>query len=71
MQNIDYPSDPLLINRDMIGDWVNNGSKSIVDAAHELVVKIMKTHVVAPIDADALKEMKTIVAKGDKAFLGH
>jgi trimethylamine--corrinoid protein Co-methyltransferase len=71
MANINLPSDPMLINRDMIGDWINAGSRDLADAAHEKVVQIMKTHVVAPIDADIVKEMKAIVEKGDKAFLGH
>lgn len=70
MKNVDLPSDPLLINRDMIGDWVREGSKDLAAAAHEKVFHIMKTHVVTPIDADVVKDLKVIVDKGDRAFKG-
>jgi trimethylamine--corrinoid protein Co-methyltransferase len=69
--NINLPSDPSLINRDMIGDWIAAGSKDLITVAHEKVVNIMKTHEVAPIDADLYKDMVAIVKKADKAFQGH
>jgi len=71
MANINLPSDPMLMNRDMIGDWTNAGSKDLASAAHEKVVQIMKTHVVPPIDADIVKDLKAIVERGDKAFKGQ
>ena len=71
MANIDLPSDPQLINRDMLGDWVNAGRKSLDVVAHEKVLQIMADHVVSPIDADILKDMNAIVEKGDKAFRGQ
>ena len=37
MDNMDLPSDPLVINRDMIGDWRAAGCKNLADAAHEVV----------------------------------
>jgi len=70
MQNVDLPSDPLLINRDMIGDWTKAGSKDLASAAHDMVLQIMKTHEVAPIDADLVKDMQKVVDRGDKAFFG-
>ena len=69
--NINLPSDPMLINRDMIGDWTAAGSKDLVTTAHEKVLSIMKTHEVAPIDSDLYKDMAAIMNKADKAFQGH
>jgi trimethylamine---corrinoid protein Co-methyltransferase len=71
MANINLPSDPMMINRDMIGDWITAGSKDLAAAAHEKVVQIMKSHVVEPIDADVVKVLKALVAKGDKEFLSQ
>ncbi|TQS82365.1 trimethylamine--corrinoid methyltransferase [Candidatus Methanomassiliicoccus intestinalis] len=71
MANIDLPSDPQIINRDMLGDWVNAGRKSLDVVAHEKVLQILADHVVSPIDADILKDMNAIVEKGDKAFRGQ
>lgn len=71
MANINLPSDPMMINRDMIGDWITAGSKDLAAVAHEKVVQIMKSHVVEPIDADVVKELKALVAKGDKEFLSQ
>ena len=68
MANIELPSDPKLINRDMIGDWTAAGSKDLATTAHERVLQIMKSHVVTPIDADLVKDMMTIVDKGDRVF---
>ncbi len=70
MNNVDLPSDPQLFNRDMIGDWVKEGSRDLVTVAHEKVLQIMKTHEVTPIDADIVKAMKAVVDKGDRAFKG-
>ena len=69
--NINLPSDPMLINREMIGDWTTAGSKDLVSVAHEKVLSIMKTHEVAAIDADLHKDMVEIMHKADKAFQGH
>ncbi len=71
MANINLPSDPMMINRDMIGDWISAGSKDLAAAAHERVVDIMKNHVVEPIDADVVKELKALVARGDKEFMSQ
>jgi trimethylamine--corrinoid protein Co-methyltransferase len=67
-KNIDLPSNPMLINRLMYGDWKAAGSKDLATVAHEKVVDVMKNHEVMPIDADLLKDMKAIVDKADKAF---
>jgi len=68
MDNIDLASDPQIFDRYMIGDWKAAGSKSAVDAAHDVVLDVMKNHVVKPIPADILKAMKKVVAKADDAF---
>ena len=70
MKNVDLPSDPLVFNRDMFGDWEKDGSKDLATVAHEKVIMIMKTHEVTPIDADLVKDMKAIVEKGDRVFKG-
>lgn len=67
-KNIDLPSNPMLINRLMYGDWAAAGSKDLATVAHEKVVDVMKNHEVMPIDADLLKDMKAIVDRADKAF---
>jgi trimethylamine--corrinoid protein Co-methyltransferase len=69
-QNIGLPSDPSVFDRDMIGDWTRNGSKDAATVAHERVVQVLRDHVVPPIDADLLKEMRAIVEKADRAFKG-
>ena len=70
MANIELPSDPQLINRDMIGDWTAAGSRDLPSIAHDKVVQILRDHVVKPIDRDLVKDMMAIVEKGDKAFKG-
>ncbi|KKG09346.1 trimethylamine:corrinoid methyltransferase [Methanosarcina sp. 2.H.A.1B.4] len=69
-QLVNYPSDPMLIDRRMFGDWAAAGSKDLATAAHEKVVDVLKNHVVKPIDADLLKDMKAVVDRADKAFRG-
>jgi trimethylamine--corrinoid protein Co-methyltransferase len=68
MENIDLASDPMIFDRYMLGEWTSNGAKSAVDVAHEIVVDVMKNHVVKPIPEDRLKVMKEIVQKADDAF---
>jgi trimethylamine--corrinoid protein Co-methyltransferase len=68
MDNIDLPSDPKVINRDMLGDWEKAGKKDLAAAAHEIVEDVLKNHVVLPIPADRLKEMEKVVKKADEAF---
>lgn len=69
MENMDLPSDPMCINRDMIGDWRAAGCKDLATAAHEIVVDVLANHVVEPIPDDVLEEMKKIVAKADAEFV--
>jgi trimethylamine--corrinoid protein Co-methyltransferase len=66
LKNVNLPSHPSIINRQMYGDWERAGSKDLASAAHDKIVYIMQNHQVKPIDADILKEMKAIVAKVDK-----
>jgi len=67
-QLVNYPSDPMLIDRQMFGDWEAAGSKDLASVAHEVVVDVLKNHVVKPIDADILKDMQAVVDRADKAF---
>lgn len=67
-KNIELPSDPSIIDRDMFGDWEAAGSKDLATRAHEVVEDVMKNHVVKPIDADILKDMQAVVDRADKAF---
>ncbi|MDD4307159.1 MAG: trimethylamine methyltransferase family protein, partial [Methanosarcina sp.] len=69
-QLVNYPSDPMLIDRRMYGDWEAAGAKDLAAAAHEKVVDVLKNHQVTPIDADILKDMKAVVDRADKAFRG-
>jgi trimethylamine--corrinoid protein Co-methyltransferase len=68
MDNIELASDPQVFDRYMIGDWKAAGSKSAVDVAHEVVLDVMKNHVVKPIPAEILNKMKNIVKKADDEF---
>lgn len=68
MENFENASDPLIFDRNMIGDWRAAGSKSAVDVAHEIVEDVMKNHVVKPIPEDVLNKMKAIVKKADDEF---
>jgi len=65
---VDYPSDPMLIDRKMFGDWEHAGSKDLATVAHEKVLDVLKHHEVPPVDADLLKDMQAVVDKADKAF---
>lgn len=68
MDNIEVPSDPMIINRDMLGDWERAGKKDLAAVAHEIVEDVLKNHKVAEIPADILKEMEKAVDAADKAF---
>jgi len=65
---VDYPSDPMLIDRMMFGDWEHAGSKDLATVANEKVLDVLKHHEVPPVDADLLKDMKAVVDRADKAF---
>lgn len=69
MDNMDLPSDPLVINRDMIGDWRAAGSKNLAEAAHDVVVDVLKNHKVEPLTPEVDAAMKAIVKKADDEFL--
>lgn len=69
MANMNIASNPTVFNRDMIGDWRAQGSKACVDVAHEIVVDVLKNHVVAPLDPEVDKKMQAIVAEADQEFL--
>lgn len=68
---VNYPSDPMLIDRRMFGDWAAAGSKDLAAAAHDKVVDVLKNHVVKLVDEDTLKNMKAVVDRADKAFRGE
>jgi trimethylamine---corrinoid protein Co-methyltransferase len=65
---VNYPSDPMIIDRRMYGDWAASGSKDLAAVAHDKVEDILKNYEVKPIDADILKEMQAVVDRADRAF---
>jgi len=65
---VNYPSDPMIIDRKMFGDWAAAGSKDLAAVANEKVMDVLKHHEVKPIDADILKDMKAVVDRADRAF---
>lgn len=65
---IDRVSNPMLIDRDMFGDWENAGSKDMATISHEKVVDVMKNHEVEKIDADLIKDMQAVVDRADEDF---
>ena len=67
-QLVDYPSNPMLLDRRMFGDWAAAGSKDLAAVAHEKVVDVLKNHEVKKIDTDILKDMQAVVDRADKAF---
>lgn len=69
MANIELASDPTVFNRDMLGDWRAQGSKACADVAHEIVVDVLKNHVVPPIDPAIDAKIKAIVDEADQEFL--
>jgi len=68
MDNMDLGSNPMIFNRDMIGDWQRAGSKDAVTVAHDVVVDILKNHKIAPIEPAVLEEMEAITKKADEAY---
>jgi trimethylamine--corrinoid protein Co-methyltransferase len=70
-QKIDLPSDPMFIDRRMFGDWEKDGSKDIIDVAHEKVEDILKNYEVEPIDSDIQKDMKAVMDRADKEVMGQ
>ncbi len=68
MDNIDVPSDPMIINRDMLGDWERAGKKDLATVAHEVVEDVLKNHKVAEIPADRMSAMEKAVNAADEAF---
>ena len=69
MENMDLPSDPMVIDRNMIGDWRAAGCRDLATVAHDVVVDVLANHKVAPIEDAVLAEMKAIVEKADAEFL--
>jgi trimethylamine--corrinoid protein Co-methyltransferase len=68
---IDLPSSPILINREMRGDWQRAGKKDLATVAQEKADEIVKTHNIVQIDRDIRKDMEDIVRKADKAMTVH
>ncbi len=65
MKNIVFPSHPTLFDRQMYGTWEAAESKDVATVANEKAADILKIYKVAPINADILKDMETIVKKAD------
>lgn len=57
---------PIIINRKMRGAWKKEGAKDAAERAHDLVVKLLKTHTPLPIDRDLLAGMEAVIDKADK-----
>ncbi len=70
-QKIELPSDPMFVDRRMFGDWEKDGSKDIIDVAHEKVEDILKNYEVEPIDSDIQKDMKAVMDRADKEVMGQ
>jgi trimethylamine--corrinoid protein Co-methyltransferase len=66
---INIQSNPTLIDRNMRGTWQSLGGKDLAQAARDKVDEILKTHEVAPIDSDVLKDMEEVMKRADKAAL--
>ena len=68
MENMEMPSNPLVFNRDMLGDWKSQGSKSSVEVAHEVVLDVMKNHIVPKIDPEIDAKIRAIVKEADDSM---
>jgi trimethylamine--corrinoid protein Co-methyltransferase len=68
MENMEMPSNPLVFNRDMLGDWKSQGSKSCVEVAHEVVMDVMKNHIVPKIDPEIDAKIRAIVKEADDSM---
>lgn len=68
IRDMDIQSKPTIFNRDMLGEWRNQGSKNVVEVAHEVVMDVMDNYEVLPIPEDRLKAMEEIVLKADAEY---
>lgn len=68
MEHFESASNPTILNRMMLNEWIDNGSKNAIEVAHEIVEDVMANHVVKPIEEDKLKAMEEVVKKADEAF---
>lgn len=68
MEHFESASNPTILNRMMLNEWIDNGSKNAIEVAHEIVEDVMANHVVKPIEEDKLKAMEEVVRKADEAF---
>jgi trimethylamine--corrinoid protein Co-methyltransferase len=57
---------PELTDRSGYDEWKKNGEKSLVDRASEKVKKILKEHLVPPLDKDIQKELHDIIKRAEK-----
>jgi len=70
LAHFNQQSDPVLFDRRMIGDWAKDGSKNIVDVAHEAAMKIKKEHKPVPLNRDILRDVKAVVKESDRNYKG-
>lgn len=68
MEHFESASNPTILNRMMLNEWIDSGSKNAIEVAHEIVEDVMANHVVKPIEEDKLKAMEEVVRKADEAF---
>ena len=66
LHNVDLPSRPLTLDRNMYDEWVKNGSKKDVDIAHDRVEDILRNHKCSPIEHRDLVD--AVIKKADDRF---
>ncbi len=69
MSNVDYPSRPELINRDMFDTWTTAGAKETVQRAHEKVVEILSKPSENLIPADRNSKIDAMIDKKREELL--
>ena len=68
MANIELPSHPAVLDRQMMGGWLRDGSKDTADLAHEIVVDALKNGPRFPMAPEAIAAIDAIIEKKRKAL---
>jgi len=69
MANFENASNPTLLDRSMLGEWIAAGSTSATERAHEVVKDVLANHKVEPLPEDVMKNIKKILKKADADFV--
>lgn len=56
-----------IFDRTLLNTWRTEGSKNVIDRAHEVVVDVLANHAVEPIPEEKLRIMQEIVKRADEA----